>query len=395
MNRKISAHYIIPANGDIIKNGIITVDKSGKILNITKRDNHINEEHGIEFYNGILVPGFINTHCHLELSHLKDKIKQKIGLPQFISEIRNVRLTDNSSIEKATQLYDNQMYSEGIMAVGDIANTANTLNIKQKSKIKYHTFIELFASNNNIVENRFRDGLSLIKQFKSKQLKASITAHAPYSVVPKLFALIAESLNQANSIMSIHNQECPSENELYESKKGELYEMFKSQGIDLQNIPTSGNSSLKSILKYIKKDTQTILVHNTYSEIEDIEAANNYFDSLFWCLCPNANLYIENRLPNILALRKMSENICIGTDSLASNSQLSILEELKTISSKFETISTEELITWATKNGAKALNLDKELGSIEINKKPGINLIENFDFKTFKLTNESRVKKIV
>jgi len=87
-------------------------------------------------------------------------------------------------------------------------------------------------------------------------------------------------------------------------------------------------------------------------------------------------------------------NISLGTDSLASNSNLSILEEIKTISSYFPEIKLEELIKWGTLNGAKALNFNKNIGSLEVGKKPGINLISLLDLENMKIKKESMVKKI-
>ncbi len=395
MYRKISAHYIVIDKNTTLKNGIITINKQGEIADIKSLGNNMQETAGVEFYSGILVPGFVNTHCHLELSHLKDKINRNTGLEGFISEIRNLRTGADSEIIKQTQQADKEMLKNGVVAVGDIANTSHSIDAKLKSTINYHTFVELYASNLDVVNNVFESGINLEKLFIKSGLSASVTAHAPYSVNPKLFNLITSHLGKEKSIISIHNQECESENELYISRKGSLYEMFKSKGIDLQGIPTTGKSSLMSIAANLNHDDNTIFVHNTYTKSEDIEFAADNLNNLYWCFCPNANLYIENKLPDIQAFRNKQQKICIGTDSLASNSQLSILDELKVISKSFPNIELPELISWASINGAKALNMDKVIGSFEIGKRPGINLIESINLNSLKLTGKSRVKKLV
>jgi cytosine/adenosine deaminase-related metal-dependent hydrolase len=96
----------------------------------------------------------------------------------------------------------------------------------------------------------------------------------------------------------------------------------------------------------------------------------------FYCLCPNANLYISNVLPDIHLLMKEQCNIVLGTDSLASNHQLSIAEEIKTIQNNFPGISLETMLQWATINGARALQMDDTLGSFEKGKQPGVLLLE-------------------
>ena len=97
----------------------------------------------------------------------------------------------------------------------------------------------------------------------------------------------------------------------------------------------------------------------------------------FWCLCPNANQYIEQTMPPIELLRTGAANIIVGTDSYASNWSLNILDELKTIQQHHPQIPLEEMLGWATINGARALQMEKHLGSFETGKKPGIVLIEN------------------
>ena len=156
---------------------------------------------------------------------------------------------------------------------------------------------------------------------------------------------------------------------------------------------------IKKFETYFKKfssASSVILVHNTFTKQEDIDYVNQNKPKIrlvSFCLCPNANLYIENTLPPVDMLIKNNCNIVVGTDSLASNHQLSILEELKTISKIFPGISTETLLQWATINGAKALQMEKSLGSFEKGKKPGIVLIENIAGE--KITSTSRARKIL
>ncbi|HQV66448.1 MAG TPA: amidohydrolase family protein, partial [Saprospiraceae bacterium] len=93
---------------------------------------------------------------------------------------------------------------------------------------------------------------------------------------------------------------------------------------------------------------------------------------IFWATCPNANLYIENKLPDYQIFRDADAKVTIGTDSLTSNWQLSIWEEIKTIRKYQSYIPLEELLTWATINGAEALSYEDRLGSFEVGKTPGI-----------------------
>ncbi|MBE9467818.1 MAG: amidohydrolase family protein [Bacteroidetes bacterium] len=397
--RKIAANYIFPITKEPIKNGIIVVDDNGTITDIIDTKGEIKETENLEFYSGILVPGFVNSHCHLELSYLKKKIEKHKGLSSFVTQVRELRDDDEKNIIKALKKADNEMSANGIVAVGDISNCNVSFQTKKQSKISYHTFIESFGFDEKNAEKIFKNSVSLFNEINDVYgLNASLVPHSPYSVSNNLFNKISQFAIQNKSIISFHNQESEAENSLFLNKTGKLYERLKSIGINFSNWKPSGKSSLQSTLPHLPKQNKTLLIHNTFSNQQDIDFALNYFDEnkgLFWVLCPNSNLYIENQLPDIELFTKNKLNIAIGTDSLSSNDNLSILDELKTINKKFPNIEFKEVIKWATINGAEALNFDSQLGSFDIGKKPGINLIENFDFQNMKLIDQSEVRVLV
>jgi aminodeoxyfutalosine deaminase len=140
-----------------------------------------------------------------------------------------------------------------------------------------------------------------------------------------------------------------------------------------------------------------LLVHNTFTKKEDLEELKKIHsaENTFLVLCPNSNLYIENQLPPVSLFREEELNICLGTDSLASNHELSVLSELITLQLYFPELKLFDLLQWATLNGAKALQVDDTFGSFEAGKKPGVNLISGIDFKMMKLTKQSKVKRLI
>ncbi len=177
--------------------------------------------------------------------------------------------------------------------------------------------------------------------------------------------------------ITIHNQESAAENEYFISGSGDLTRMYSLMKMDSRHFKAPGTRSLPYYLPKLKTATHILLVHNTYTNEADLTEALTQRESLFFCLCPNANLYIENRVPEIPLFLKHKIKMVLGTDSLASNHQLDILEEMKTIKNIFPLISTSELLLWATSNGAKVLSFEKNLGDFSRGKKPGMVLIEN------------------
>jgi len=174
--------------------------------------------------------------------------------------------------------------------------------------------------------------------------------------------------------LSIHNQESVAETEFFATGKGELIKLYDALGIDVTHfVPSNQSSLIRSIIK-ITGDHSVILVHNVNTTADDLDAIKRgrNLPQLFWCLCPNANVYINGQLPDVILLRNFNCKIVVGTDSLASNAQLDILEELKTLQKNFNSLSTAELLRWATINGAEALRIDNQFGSFERGKQPGI-----------------------
>jgi cytosine/adenosine deaminase-related metal-dependent hydrolase len=127
--------------------------------------------------------------------------------------------------------------------------------------------------------------------------------------------------------------------------------------------------------------------------LKDISFVNRLDRDITWCFCPNANLYIENRLPKLDIFVANGLKMSLGTDSLASNDKLCMLSELKTISKHFPSISLDTSIAWATLNGAMHLGIDRKFGSLEVGKRPGLNLITAMD--GLNLTEASAVSKLV
>jgi cytosine/adenosine deaminase-related metal-dependent hydrolase len=376
---KFSADYIFPVSSPPLKNGILIVDKEGKILDVINPEKIDYTIDDVLYFDGILCPGFVNTHCHLELSAFKGQINNNIGLNDFIIKLQSVRQNENKVIYIENAL--DEMYNNGIVAVGDISNDNSTFTIKHNSKIKFYTFIEVFGFDENKADIIYEKALQLYKEYKNLcGNDVSVVPHSPYSVSEKLFHKVSNFALNNNSIISIHNQENNDENELFLSKQGKIIQRLKHFNIEYNNFIPTGLSSLQSVMKYLPTSLPTILVHNLASSNDDILKAKKYFNKLYLSLCPNSNLYIENKIPNIPLFLSSNLIITIGTDSLASNQKLSIFEELKTIKSYFPQIEWQTLIQWATINGAKALGFDKILGSFEKNKKPTIvNIYDNFN----------------
>jgi cytosine/adenosine deaminase-related metal-dependent hydrolase len=329
---------------------------------------------------------------------LKDRIPEHTGIGGFVKEINRSRNTNLENLDEIIRKTDRKMWAEGIAAVGDISNSNVTISTKTKSKIHYHTFVESFGFHPSRAEKSFSIAKTVQREFAEKGLKASIVPHAPYSVSEPLFNSIKENARSEKSILSIHNQESRGEAQFYLDGTGPIVDHLQHNlGIDISHWKPTGKSSLAFILNYFPSENQLLLVHNTFTEKEDIDELKKHRDlgNTHFVLCPLSNLYIENQLPPVDLFQQENLNICLGTDSLASNHQLSVLAEMIALQQHFPHIKLEELIQWACLNGAKALNIENRFGSFEKGKNPGINVITGIELKSLKLTEKSRVKRLV
>ncbi|HEV7329876.1 MAG TPA: amidohydrolase family protein [Flavisolibacter sp.] len=340
-------------------------------------------------YEGILTPGFVNCHCHLELSHMRGRIPEKTGLVDFVFKVVTERSASDEEIATAIAAAEEEMVQNGIVAVGDICNNISTLAQKQKGNLFYYNFIEASGWLPSVSAQRFERAKGIFEEYMRQNAGdrrggCSIVPHAPYSVSENLWTAIQPFFE--GKVVTIHNQETKLEDEFFLQGTGDFQRMYALMKIDNSHHHPTKRSSLQSYFDKLQGAENIILVHNTFTKEEDVvyvkrQTANSKQEGAqpqtYFCLCVNANQYIENVLPPTEMLRQHACTIVLGTDSLASNWSLSILDEIKTIRRHFPQVPLEELLTWATSNGAKALGMDSFLGSFERGKKPGVLLLND------------------
>ncbi len=386
--QKFQADNIFDGEKLLPKDWVVICDAEGRIEEIVDSNSAGDD---VQHLKGIISPGFINCHCHLELSHMKGLIAEKTGLVDFVFSVVTQRHFPEEEIYDAIVKAESEMQKNGIVAVGDICNNLLTFPQKSKQNLHYYNFIESSGWHPDIANSRIERSKTYFDAFK-EIAPSSIVPHAPYSVSDDLWKLIQPYFE--NKVVSIHNQETNFEDELFIQNSGDFVRMYKMMNIDTSFYKPTGQSSLQSHFAKLQQAAQVILVHNTFTQQADIDFIKNSGSAkhVSFCLCANANLYIENALPPIELLCKNDCRIVLGTDSLASNNSLSILDEMKTIQQHFPSISLEEMLRWATLNGAKTLQMDDSLGSLQKGKKPGLVLIENV--AADELTSTSAMRRL-
>lgn len=390
--RHFSAQFVYTCQGPPLCRPVITTNDDGIIVSVTDTGGNLPEIAGLAWYNGIIVPGFVNCHSHLELSHYSGMVEQGTGLTGFISSIRRLRNNTDGKAEEMAMLYDSLMASEGIVACADISNGTGSFAAKSKSSIHYITLIESFGIDPAAANTCFAKALAVAGEACRQSLIHNITPHSAYSVSLPLMKLIKE-YNAGSRLTSIHFMESAEEIMLLEHRNGPLLHYYHSLGTgpDSLSLPAS---HADAIMNHVNRIDRLLLVHNAFANEATIDEVNKRGNT-YWCLCPGSNLFITGTIPPVRLLREKGCTIVTGTDSAVSNPGLSILAGLAILHNHFPDISLQEMIIWASLNGARALGIDSWAGSIEPGKKPGLLLIENADLANRKISKKSRIKRLI
>lgn len=379
--RKIKADCLFPVSSAPIQEGMLLLSDDGEVVDVVGPGEEGYDLNTAEIHEGWLIPGMVNAHCHLELSHTLGAVPENTGLDGFVEQIMNVRASSDEVMQAAMQKADAEMRANGIVAVGDISNSDKSFATKAHSAIEYFTFIERFGLASSSANGAFESGMQLLELLQKlpRNTRGNLSPHAPYSVSKELLEKLCRHVEAVNGVLSIHNQETESEDVFFKTASGRMAQRMQNMGIKLDDFRASGKSSFQTLAPTFPKEQRIQLVHNTFSSADDISLAMATFPHLYWCLCPGANRYIENQLPPVQELRKQKATITLGTDSLASNHQLDLVKELFLLQDAHPDIPSSELIEWATINGATLLGMEKELGSFERGKRPGVVLLSAVD----------------
>ena len=376
--RRIASHRLLLPDNTLLRHPLVTVDDDGRIAAI-ESVAEVDRLEGVEFYAGLLLPGFVNAHCHTELSHLHGFIPRRCGFAGFARGMASARgrFSDDERHD-ATAAVLARMWSEGVDAAGDICNGGSSFAAKADSPVRFRNWAEYFGLGNPPAEPLQR---------LTERHGAVMTPHSIYSVQDGPFREICAAGREP---LSIHFMESPGEAELFVGR-GELTGWYAERGWQCDFL--GFGSPARRIVGSIPADRRVVLVHNCCLTQEDYDLiAAHFTEPVWWCLCPRSNDYISGLRPPVGLLRRNGARICIGTDSAASNDELSMVGELKALRGL---MPLAEALAAATRGGAEALGFGDELGRLEVGRRCGVVLLEGVDFDAMTLRDDARARRIV
>lgn len=375
--KRITASTVYVGEGfEPMRNGFVEYDDSdGTIVCVGQcpEGEHVDD--------GALVPGFVNAHCHVELSHLHRKFVKGTGMAGFIDQINALR--DWAGRDRKQELvkeWMDLMWKRGVSAMADISNDDSSFDIKAVHPLYTRTFLEVFGSEPEMCDGVMKEVKDLNAVADAAGIDAAPTPHSCYTMSPQLLSASAAA-GLAKGWLSYHSQESLEEEDLIRYGSGAMYENRKRSG--MSTPPVTGGSSLEYFVGRLAEaapapyDAHILLVHNVCLSQNDIDAARKVMNNVWWAICPLSNIFIHNALPPVPLMRANGLDIVIGTDSLSSNDDLDMVKEMLCIHENFPEVPMSEILSWACINGARFLSKDDLLGSISSGKRPGIVRISN------------------
>lgn len=390
---RIAASFVYTLDTeDPIRNGYVEYDEKGQIISVGECAP------GEEVLQGAIVPGFVNSHCHIELSHLHGKFRKGTGMAGFIDQINALRDWAGADVKaRLTQEWMDKMWNDGVSAMSDISNDDSSFMVKSSHKLYTRTFLEVFGSEPHMCEGVMADVTELKKTADAAGIDAAPTPHSCYTMSPQLLSASAAA-GLESGYLSYHSQESQEEEDLLISGSGAMYENRRRSG--MSTPPVTGESSLKYFIDRLADvrpapyDEHILLVHNVCLGQDDIDVAKKVMNNVYWAICPLSNIFIHNALPPVPLMRKNGLAITVGTDSLSSNDDLDMVKELVCIRQNFPDVPMNEILQWACLNGARFLSKESVLGTLTPGKTPGVVFVTGID-ESGAFTAGSRSERII
>lgn len=368
--RLFLSDWVLPVVSPPIRYGGVVTDQ-GKIIAVGEASTLRDKFPSIEaerMTNTVIMPGLVNAHTHIELSMMKGAIPDGLPFAEWVYRAITGRFTyTTEAIRDAASLAVQSMIQNGTVAVGDIANNSDISQpLLENSTMWAVIFHEATGFQSAVAQGKFTEFSRKAWQPGTERVRHALAPHAPYSVSRALFSEI-RAFNRSGRLTTMHLAESYDELVFIRTGEGPMREMIEKLGRwdDTWEAPKTTPVKYAHALGMLMPGM--LAVHVVHADDEDIQLMKQYHISV--CTCPRSNVKIN--VGGTAPIRKYLDagiNVCIGTDSLASNDDLNVWNEMHALQKQHASVKPEEIVRIATFNGAKALSLDNVIGTIETGK---------------------------
>jgi cytosine/adenosine deaminase-related metal-dependent hydrolase len=379
--RLIAADGLVVGDGADVRDGAVVVDGSGAVLDVGPAAEIVPRHAGLAVtrVHGVVMPGLVNAHTHLELSALRGQVPGGAGFVAWVDRLIGARAeleADDAAqaVERAVADLD----SMGTAAVGEVTNTLSAVRPLARAGMGGCVFHEAFGLRRQAVMNAVQ-GLAgnkadVVGEWPSASLVYAPAPHTLYTTHPDAVRALLGLARERGARSTLHLAEHAAERQALERGEGPLVAWLEGK---MRLAPGETVWPHRSPVDFAEDlgalAPDVLLVHLADARPEELEKVAKRRAPVV--VCPRSNLYIEARLPPLLAMRAAGLEVALGTDSLASNASLDVLAEARALADRFPAVPARELLQMATWNGARALGRP-DLGRIAAGAKPGLVLVE-------------------
>ncbi len=370
---RYQAKWVFPVESDPIENGIVEV-AGGLVQSVLK--SHGNQS-TTDLGEVALIPGLVNAHTHLEFSNLPEPLGTRgIEITDWIRLVIRNR-TENSVQSKlaAIRAGINELIKAGVVAIGEIATAPISL-ADYDHNVNLTVHMEQLGRDESQIELKINAVKEFLGQSHSSNLQTAISPHAPYSLHPRLFEQLVAMAAKYQKPIAIHLAETQAERQLLDDQTGNFVSLL--QELNAWD-PTSFHPRM-TILEYLKRLIQAdrvLIVHGNYLDDSEIAFVGQHRSTLSVVYCPRTHEYFGHAAYPLQNLLDAGVDVAVGTDSRASNPDLNLFAELKTIARRHPEVSPSRILEMGTIRGAKCLNLGQCFGSLMPGKSAQMNVVSS------------------
>jgi len=364
----IKARYVVPVDRPAIENGAVVIER-GRIAAVGSAKEFPGQP-ATDYGDAVICPGFVNAHTHLDLSMLVGRIAPG---PDFIAWLRHLMAiitaepATRQRVHQAVRAGVAQSLESGVTMIGDIARTPQwTREVLSASPLRGVSFGEVTAIGTRRQLLSERLDAALAEDWRSEQMKIGISPHASYSVEPAGMRACAEQARKRNAPLCIHLAETADEERFTCTCEGPFADYLRGLGVWDELIPTSGCGPVELAERTGLLGKRTVIAHANYVTDADIKRIAASGASVAYC--PRIHRAFEHTSHRFRDMLAAGINVCVGTDSLASNPSLSILDELRFLRRQHADLTADRIIAMGTLHGARALGFANVAGSLTAGK---------------------------
>jgi cytosine/adenosine deaminase-related metal-dependent hydrolase len=379
--RVVHADAIVTGDAPIMRDGAVVVGPRGEIVECAPAAELLPRHAGapVERVRGVVMPGLVNAHTHLELSALRAQVPGGAGFVPWVEHLIGLRAEarpeeDESAIEQAVR----ELEAYGTVAVGEVTNSLAAVPALARRGFVGCVFHEVFGVEREPLERRLAALPGMLVErvgaWPTEELAYAASPHTLYTTHADVVRRLVRDAGDRGVRVSVHLAEHAAERRFLEGGDGPIVAWYE-QRLKLRRdlLEPVGKSPVALAEELGALAPHVLVVHLTDARPDELDLVARRGSPVVFC--PRSNLHIETRLPPLLAARAAGLSPALGTDSLASNASLDVLGEARALADRFTSVPASELLRMATWEGARALGR-RDVGRVARGARPGLFAID-------------------